>query len=479
MEAQSPTIQVNDQILGYKLSRKIGSGGYGDVWEAEAPGGLKKAVKIVFGYHDERRAQSELKALDRVKAARHPFLLSLERIEIYNSQLIVVSELADKSLSDLANEYRLKNGEGIPRDELIGYMKETADALDYLNDEFQLQHLDIKPENILLVSGHAKVADFGLVKEIKNHDQSLMSGMTPAYAAPELFDGQPGPASDQYSLAVVYQEMLTTMRPFSGTTTAQLAVQHMHGKPDLRPLPIGDQAVVSKALSKEPEERYENCRDFVEHLESRKSRKKAVKSRATKREVADTSCNTVFVPEGANATDMRTDLVSSPGLQFTSTDIQSFDPPECDPKTAVFQPTIVIAVGESSAKVVQKFKQRLTDRFGSMDALPSIHFLCIDADNDSLAKLTHHSGGSTLSVAETLAVPLRRPEQYRKINNLDLSWLSRRWIYNVPRSLKIDGLRPLGRLVFADHFEKICDRISDCIKHSIQPENLASSCENT
>ena len=478
MQSQSTTINVDDEILGYKLVRKIGSGGYGDVWEADAPGGLKKAIKIVFGYHDERRAQSELKALDRIKNARHPFLLSLERIEIFNSQLIVVSELADKSLSDLSNEYRVKNGQGIPRDELVGYMKETADALDYLNNEFQLQHLDIKPENILLVAGHAKVADFGLVKEITSHtQQSLMSGMTPAYAAPELFDGQPGQASDQYSLAVVYQEMLTTVRPFNGTTTAQLAVQHMHGKPDLSPLPVGDQSVVATALSKDPANRYEDCRMFVDKLINRKSRRKAVKGRVTIREKSDTGCNTVVVDASDfESTQMRTDLVSSPGLNFQSTDLETIDPPACDPDSAVFQPTIVIAIGESSAKVVQKFKTRLVDRFDSMEALPSLSFLCIDADNDSLATLSHMSDGCSLGVSETLSVPLRRPERYRKINNLDLSWLSRRWIYNVPRNLKINGLRPLGRLVFADHFEKICDRISDCIKSCNQPENVATSC---
>ena len=252
MEAQTATAKINDQILGYQLNRKIGSGGFGDVWEAEAPGGLKKALKIVYGFCDERRAQAELKALDRIKEARHPFLLSLERIEIFNSQLVVVSELADKSLADLANEYRSNQGEGIPREELVKYMIEAADALDYLNREFQLQHLDIKPENILLIAGHAKVADFGLVKDINNQTQSLVSGMTPAYAAPELFDGQPGPASDQYSLAVVYQEMLTTARPFHGGTTAQLAAQHLHGKPDLRLLPIGDQPVIATALNKKP-----------------------------------------------------------------------------------------------------------------------------------------------------------------------------------------------------------------------------------
>ena len=64
-------------------------------------------------------------------------------------------------------------------------MRCVADALDYMSDEHKLQHLHIKPENLLMVGGHVKVADFGLIKDLENASQSLMSGMTPAYAAPE------------------------------------------------------------------------------------------------------------------------------------------------------------------------------------------------------------------------------------------------------------------------------------------------------
>ncbi len=176
-------------MIGYELVRKLGSGGYGEVWEAEAPGGIKKALKFVYGYHDEKRAIAELKALDRIKEARHPFLLSLERIEIHNSQLIVVSELAEKSLADVFDECTENGLSGIPRDELLGYMRDSADALDYLSEKFSLQHLDIKPENLLIIAGHAKVADFGLVKDLHDASQSLMSGMTPAYAAPNSSTG--------------------------------------------------------------------------------------------------------------------------------------------------------------------------------------------------------------------------------------------------------------------------------------------------
>ena len=209
-----------------------------------------------------------------------------------------------------------------------------------------------------------------------------------------------------------------------------------------------------------------------------RSRKKSVRSHATVREAADTSSNTAVVSgEDSSVSFVSTDVISSHAWRYKSADVQSFDPPDCDPQSAEFQPTLVIAVGESSANAARKFKERLTDRFGALDNLPSIRFLCIDADQDSLSKLNHHQGGCSLGVHETLAIPLRRPEQYRRINNLDLSWLSRRWIYNVPRNLKIDGLRPLGRLVFADHFTKICDGISDCLKKITPPEHVASSCQ--
>lgn len=180
---QSP-LETNKEILGYQLKERIGSGGFGEVWSAEAPGGLMKAVKIVFGYHDGKRAQAELKALDRVKQLRHPFLLSLERIEVFEGQLVVVSELADCSLADQFNKNLAAGKDGIDREDILRYMRCSAEALDYLSDSHGLQHLDIKPENLLVIGEHVKVADFGLIKDLHQASQSLMSGMTPAMPRP-------------------------------------------------------------------------------------------------------------------------------------------------------------------------------------------------------------------------------------------------------------------------------------------------------
>jgi len=169
-----------EPIPGYKLIERLGGGGFGEVWKAQAPGGLFKAIKFVYGDlqalddADGSRAEQELKALSRVKSVHHPFILSLERYDIIDGQLLIVMELADRTIHDRFKECRSQGLPGIPRDELLNYMEETAEALDLMNNQYQLQHLDIKPQNIFLVHNHVKVADFGLVKDVQGDRKSVV-----------------------------------------------------------------------------------------------------------------------------------------------------------------------------------------------------------------------------------------------------------------------------------------------------------------
>ena len=198
-----------EPIPGYVVEELIGQGGFGEVWRASAPGGLKKAVKFVFGDQGSERSRRELKSLERIRGVQHPFLLTLERFEAVNKRLVIVTELADGSLEDVYHKYRDRGSCGIPADELLRHLHDAADALDYLHDSYQLQHLDVKPGNLLMIGGHVKVADFGLLKDLQDADCSIVGGLTPVYAPPELFDGRPSLHSDQYSLAVMYQELPT------------------------------------------------------------------------------------------------------------------------------------------------------------------------------------------------------------------------------------------------------------------------------
>src|SRR6266851_5161279 len=261
-----------EPIPGYRLIEPLGSGGFGEVWKCEAPGGLFKGIKFVYGNLNSLdvegvRAEQELRALQRIKEVRHPFVLSLDRIEVVNGELVIVMELADKSLHDAFVECQNAGLVGIPRDSLLRYIRDAAEALDHMNEKHNLQHLDIKPRNLFLISDRVKVADFGLVKHLERESTSgLLGGVTPLYAPPETFSGKISETSDQYSLAIVYQELLTGQRPFNGKNVRQLAQQHLQEEPELRTLPEPERPVVARALAKDPAKRFPSCLAFVRAL---------------------------------------------------------------------------------------------------------------------------------------------------------------------------------------------------------------------
>jgi serine/threonine protein kinase len=270
------TLDLNSEpIPGYRLTKPLGSGGSGEVWTCEAPGGILKALKVVRGNvdlnEDHSGFEQEWRALDHIKTIRHPFLLAMDRIEVIDGELVIVMELADKSLRNLFEEYQDAGHRGIPRDELLGYFREAAEALDLMNFQYGLQHLDIKPDNLFLVSNHIKVGDFGLVNASTKRDSSSSStgelgGITPRYAAPERFHGQTASSCDQYSLAVAYQELLTGSPPFNGKNWRRLLLQHTREEPNLQGLSDSDRMVVARALSKESPQRFASCTEFVRAL---------------------------------------------------------------------------------------------------------------------------------------------------------------------------------------------------------------------
>src|SRR5262249_15567354 len=125
--------------------------------------------------------------------------------------------------------------------------------------------LDVKPQNLFLVSNHVKVGDFGLVNHLQAGEPGL-GAITPLYASPEVFQGSISAHSDQYSLAVVYQELLTGGLPCTGKNSRVLMLQHAQQEPALQLLPEGDRTVVARALSKDPRARFGSCTEFINAL---------------------------------------------------------------------------------------------------------------------------------------------------------------------------------------------------------------------
>ena len=460
-----------EPIPGYTLQERIGVDGYGEVWKASAPGGLTKAIKFVYGHLDDARASRELKSLDRIKQVHHPFLLSLERIEIIDGHLIIVTELADMSLRDRFEQCRKMGQPGIPRKELLVYLRDAADALDYLYTSQALQHLDVKPENLLLLGNRIKVADFGLLKDLHDTTSSLTNGLTPTYSPPEVFDGQPNQYSDQYSLAIVCQEMLTGELPFDGRTASQLASQHVHSEPNLSPLSRADQFGVGRALCKDAEKRFGSCGEFVEFLFNPPSAvtgivKEPVPSR------------TYSQPSHDAGSEYQTETQRHDGQTIVVSQPEIISLPPLDVPEAIYRPTVFVGIGGTAGRILRNLRRRLTHRFGNVDAVPSLQMLLIDTDIDSINYATSGDEHSALRERETLLLPLRPAKVYREhLGGLDS--ISHRWIYNIPRSLRTEGLRALGRIALMDHSRSTVERVQASIATAADRKSITESSENT
>ena len=426
-----------EPIPGYVLRDRIGAGGFGEVWSAEAPGGLEKAIKIVYGTMDSERASREMRSLERLRKVHHPFLLNLERFEVVNNRLMIVTERADEGLDQIVGRYQSQGLSGIPREELLTFMMETADALDHLRERYGLQHLDVKPANLLVLSGHIKVADFGLVKDLRDADCSIIGGLTPTYAAPEVFDGRPSIHSDQYSLAIVFQELLTGQRPFNGRTIAQLATQHVHSAPNLESLPFVDRPVIARALEKNPDRRFATCSELVHRLRDTSVRPQRLPASIGPCEPAG---DTVHGNINELATGNIEDL---PAVALTHSE-----------STAINFP-LLIGLGGLGAEVLSQVRSDLGERTNV-----KLRCLLIDTDAELLeSACTAPRALGRLTPDQTLHLPLKTAHEYREFVSGSLASISRRWLYNVPRSGRTEGLRPVGRLALVNHSQIVLQRL--------------------
>lgn len=148
---------------------------------------------------------------------------------------------------------------------------QIADALQYAHEQ-HIIHRDIKPSNILIRDDyHVYLADFGLAKSLQDSHDVTQSGMllgTPEYMAPDLAEGPATPGSDIYALGVLLYQMIVGRVPFLAETPLAVYMKHLHETPippsQLNPhLPPALDAIVLRALEKEPQRRYKTVNAFA------------------------------------------------------------------------------------------------------------------------------------------------------------------------------------------------------------------------
>lgn len=250
---------------GYCLDRKLGKGGWGEVWKATREDGEELALKFL-PVEANFLAAKELRGLQGIRQLTHPNLLPIYQVWCCSGYVVVAMELADGSLLDLFETYWAECQEPIFPEHVCFYLSQVAEALDYLNrrqhtiagQRVAFRHCDIKPSNLLLMGRTVKLADFSLVVQTTSPLCPHRRVGTPAFAGPELLDGWLSEHSDQFGLAATYCYLRTGQLPFGkeGTRTT----------PDLSMLPREERKIISKGLSHVPQDRWPSCRVLMQHL---------------------------------------------------------------------------------------------------------------------------------------------------------------------------------------------------------------------
>lgn len=281
-------MQLEGSTLGhYRLLHVLGNGGMGEVYLAEDPRVPRyvaiKVLKIDTSLQQdvERDIQLFRRELQAIARLNHRYIVQLFDSGQQMQRRMLLAYMVMPYFEDGTLEQWWRERGTVPRPphEVFHLVTQAASALQHAHDR-EIIHRDVKPSNFLIRVQDTEsvglpdifLSDFGIARLATMMTTSTQIRGTPPYMAPELLQGHPVYASDQYALAVMAYELLTGRAPFRGGK-AQLTYQYAHVTPPppstLNPnLPQTADNVLLRALRKEPGERYPDVADFAWALKS-------------------------------------------------------------------------------------------------------------------------------------------------------------------------------------------------------------------
>ena len=274
---------IGKEINGFRVTDCIGEGGMALIFRAEncVDPTIVRALKIVRPEFMERelffkRFAREARLLEQMK---HPHLINFHGLRKARGLLVMELEyLEGQNLADPPFD-----SEPTPLEHVLIWMTQAAEAIGIAHKQ-NIVHRDIKPANLFLThEGSLKVLDFGIAKVVDSLDEEKEGTLnghvlgSPAYMAPEVCQGEkPTPRADIYALGLIFYHLLMGRHPLVGPqmtqrTTMQMMLTHLHHTPPplnqiIASPPKGLEAVLRRAVAREPSERYSSGDHFASAL---------------------------------------------------------------------------------------------------------------------------------------------------------------------------------------------------------------------
>ena len=269
-ETAPPTLRphddaLNEPIAGYTIRRSIGESEKAIVYLATSASlGIDVALKVSKSERDEANDPQFLaREHAALSAVRHSSIVRIYDYGVHGGREYLAMEYFPRG------DLKARLQRGITESDTLRYVEQIGRALEVVHAA-GVFHRDLKPPNVMLRdSDEVVLIDFGLARQLHGSHQSTRKGVlrgSPYYMSPEQALGEPlDSRTDLYSLGIIFYEMLTGRKPYTGTTAIEVLQQHVSAPMPRLPAPLEHlQSLLDGLLAKSPSDRFASAAQVVE-----------------------------------------------------------------------------------------------------------------------------------------------------------------------------------------------------------------------